>query len=45
MVIDLEHLCGEAERLRQGGISVTPETLKISDKATICMPYHEVSQI
>ena len=42
MVIDLEHLCGEAERLRQGGISVTPETLKISDKATICMPYHKL---
>ena len=42
MVIDLEHLCGEAERLRQGGISVTPETLRISDKATICMPYHKL---
>ena len=42
MVIDLEHLCGEAERLRQGGISVTPETLRISDKATVCMPYHKL---
>ena len=42
MVIDLEHLCGEVERLRQGGISVTPETLRISDKATICMPYHKL---
>jgi len=42
MVIDLEHLCGEAERLRQGGVAVTPENLKISDKATICMPYHKL---
>ncbi len=42
MVIDLEHLCGEVERLRQGGVAVTPENLKISDKATICMPYHKL---
>ena len=42
MVIDLEHLCGEAARLREGGIAVTPENLKISDKATICMPYHKL---
>ena len=42
MVIDLEHLCAEAERLRQGGIQITPETLKISGKATICMPYHKL---
>ncbi len=41
MVIDLEHLCGEVQRLRDGGIEVTPESLKISDKATICMPYHK----
>ena len=42
MVIDLEHLCGEVERLRQGGVAVTPENLKISGKATICMPYHKL---
>ena len=42
MVIDLEHLCGEAERLRQGGIPITPENLKISSRATICMPYHKL---
>lgn len=42
MVIDLEHLCGEVSRLREGGIAVTPENLKISDKATICMPYHKL---
>ena len=42
MVIDLEHLCGEVQRLREGGISVTPENLKISSRATICMPYHKL---
>ncbi len=42
MVIDLEHLCGEVQRLREGGIAVTPENLKISDRATICMPYHKL---
>ncbi|MDE7262314.1 MAG: adenylosuccinate synthetase, partial [Oscillospiraceae bacterium] len=42
MVIDLEHLCGEVQRLREGGVAVTPENLKISDKATICMPYHKL---
>lgn len=40
MVIDLEHLCGEMEKLRAAGVEVTPENLKISDKAVICMPYH-----
>ena len=38
MVIDLEHLCGEIGRLREGGIDITPDNLKISDRACICMP-------
>lgn len=42
MVIDCEHLFHEVERLRAGGIEVTPEHLKISDRATICMPYHKL---
>ena len=42
MVVDLEHLCQEAERLRRGGIAITPETLRISDRATICLPYHKL---
>lgn len=42
MVIDLEHLCGEIKQLRKNGISITPENLKISDRATICMPYHKL---
>jgi adenylosuccinate synthase len=40
MVIDLEHLCHEIESLREKGINITPDNLKISDKAVICMPYH-----
>ena len=42
MVIDTEHMFHEVERLRAGGITITPEHLKISDKAVICMPYHKL---
>ena len=45
MVIDVEHLYNEVQRLRDGGITITPEHLKISDKATICMPYHKLLDI
>lgn len=40
MAIDLAHLAGEMERLRQAGVKIGPENLKISDKAIICMPYN-----
>lgn len=40
MVIDIQHLCGEIERLREGGIAITPANLKISDKAIVCCPYN-----
>lgn len=40
MVIDIKHLCGEIGRLREKGIRITPENLKISDKAVITMPYN-----
>ncbi len=39
MVIDIEHLCKEIGRLRDGGITITPDNLKISDKAIVCCPY------
>ncbi len=42
MVIDIEHLCGEIDRLRQQGVEIQPEHLKISSRATICMPYHRL---
>ena len=29
-------------KLRSQGISITPENLKISDRSTICMPYHKL---
>lgn len=40
MVIDLEHLHKEINKLRNSGIKITPDNLKISDKAIICLPYH-----
>ena len=42
MVIDLEHLVKEIASLTEKGIKITPENLKISDKAVICMPYHKL---
>ena len=42
IVIDLEHLFNEVNRLREGGIAISPANLKISDRATICMPYHKL---
>ncbi len=40
MVVDIKHLSEEMERLRGQGIRITPENLKISDRAEITMPYH-----
>ena len=42
IVIDLEHLYGEVQRLEQAGIQVQPGHLRISDRATICLPYHKL---
>ena len=42
MVIDLEELLHEMDSLREKGISITPRNLKISDKATISMPWHRI---
>lgn len=40
MVIDLNHLKREIATLQDKGIKITPDNLKISDRAIICMPYH-----
>ena len=40
MGIDIKHLVEEMGRLRDAGIKITPENLKISDRAVICMPYN-----
>jgi len=45
MVIDLAHLTTELETLAAKGVQVTPNNLKISDKAMICMPYHKQQDI
>ncbi len=45
MVIDLEHLTNEIAALREKGINITPDRLVISDRATICMPYHKMMDI
>ncbi|MBQ7642690.1 MAG: adenylosuccinate synthase [Clostridia bacterium] len=39
MVIDMKHLVGEMKKLTDAGIKITPDNLKISNKAVICMPY------
>lgn len=40
MVVDVKHLFNEVQKLRERGVEITPANLKISDRATICMPYH-----
>lgn len=45
MVIDLEHLNGEISNLAEKGIKISPDNLKISDKAIICLPYHKQQDI
>ncbi len=40
MVIDLDHLRHEISVMQQMNVKITPDNLKISDKATICMPMH-----
>ena len=40
MVVDIEHLAREMAGLMERGIKITPENLKISDRAVITMPYH-----
>ena len=42
MVIDIKHLVEEMGRLTEVGVKITPDNLKISDKAIICMPYHVI---
>ena len=42
IVIDLEHLWGEARRLEAAGIALSPARLILSDRATICLPYHRL---
>ncbi|GHU68703.1 adenylosuccinate synthetase [Clostridia bacterium] len=40
MVIDIEHLYNEINHLRERGVAISPNNLRISRRATICMPWH-----
>lgn len=40
VVVDIKHLVGEMNKLRDAGIEITPKNLKVSDRAIIVMPYH-----
>ena len=39
-VIDLKHIDGEIANLRQKGVTITPDNLKISDRAIMVLPFH-----
>ncbi len=45
MVVDLDHLSKEVAKLRSRGVVLTPSNLKISERATICLPYHPALDI
>ena len=45
MVVDLEHLTGEIAQIREKGVSVGPENLKLSTRATISMPWHRIQDV
>ena len=40
MVIDIEHLSKEVANLTKAGVKISPENLKISNRAIITLPYH-----
>ncbi len=40
VALDLENLWDEIETLRAAGVSVTPENLRISDRASLLLPWH-----
>ena len=40
VALDLENLWSEIEALRAKGVSVTPENLKISERASLLLPWH-----
>lgn len=42
MVVDLDHLTAEISNIKEKGISVTSDNLKLSSRATISMPWHRV---
>ena len=45
MVIDLDHLANEMQAIEARGVEISPKNLKLSDKATISMPWHKVQEM
>ena len=42
VAVDPENLCKEIEQVEAQGVSVTPQNLKISDRASLLMPWHRL---
>ena len=42
MAVDPEHLTGELTRLRSRGVEISPQNLKISHLAVLCLPFHRL---
>ena len=40
VALDMKSLCGEMKNVTAKGVSVTPENLKISDRASLVLPWH-----
>ena len=40
VVVDLKHINGEMDRIREKGVPLSPENLKISDRAMMVLPMH-----
>ena len=40
VALDLENLWNEIETLRASGVEITPQNLKISERASILLPWH-----
>ncbi len=40
VALDLENLWKEIEAVRAGGVEISPENLKISDRASLLLPWH-----
>ena len=42
VAVDPENLCKEMAQVKAQGVSVTPDNLKISDRASLLMPWHRL---
>ena len=42
VALDCENLCGEIDDLASKGVSITPDNLMISDRASLLLPWHRM---